>query len=181
MKILRRGAKQAEPDEIDAESADDALVGAEPAEEPGPHLLSDGPLLARWYILYELEKEMKRATRHERALSVMVLEPTPTLGAAPSEESLLQAAEAARRSSRVTDLIGWLPNGGILIVMPETDKDGAAAAVYRWRNEMYTSTLRHGAVRWRVATNVNASSFETPGALLEAVGGELRPVEEEAA
>jgi hypothetical protein len=56
MKILRRGAKQAEPDEIDAESADDALVGAEPAEEPGPHLLSDGPLLARWYILYELEK-----------------------------------------------------------------------------------------------------------------------------
>jgi hypothetical protein len=178
MRILRRRPQ----DEIEAELLDaEAEFEAEaPAEEPGPHLLSDGPLLARWFILYELEKEMRRAKRHERPLSIMVLAPVATLSQ-PAEASLLAAAEAARRSSRVTDLIGWLPDGGILVVMPETDKDGAAAGVSRWRNEMYTSTMRSGAVRWQVATAVNAGEYDSTDDLLAAVSADLRPAEQEAA
>lgn len=178
MRILRRRPL----DEIEAELADAEAEAEEaaPVEEPGPHLLSDGPLLARWFILYELEKEMRRARRHERPLSIMVLMPVPTL-AEPADESLLAAAEAARRSSRVTDLIGWLPTGGILIVMPETDRDGAAAGVSRWRNEMYTSTMRTGAVRWQVATSVNAGEYDSTDALLADVCADLRPAEQEEA
>ena len=178
MRILRRRPQdEIEADLIDAEAEADA---AAPAEEPGPHLLSDGPLLARWFILYELDKEMRRAKRHERPLSIMVLMPVATLSQ-PAEQSLLAAAEAARRSSRVTDLIGWLPSGGILVVMPETDKDGAAAGVSRWRNEMYTSTMRTGAVRWQVATSVNAGEYDSTDALLADVCAELRPAEQEEA
>jgi hypothetical protein len=104
----------------------------------------------------------------------LVLLPVATR-AEPDEPWLWLAAAAARKSARVTDLIGWLPNGGIIVVMPETDKDGAAAGVSRWRNQMYTSTMRTGAIRWQVATAVNAGEYETTDALLDAASLDLRP------
>ncbi|HZP57647.1 MAG TPA: hypothetical protein VFC53_08830 [Dehalococcoidia bacterium] len=178
MRLLSR--KPAEDEEARPEPE---LVEAAPepaAPQPGPEVLRDGPLLARWFIVYELEKELKRAARHERPLSVMVLVPTPTLGEAPSPESVLRAAHAAQSAARSTDLIGWLPGNGILVVMPETDKDGAAAAVNRWRDAMYTSTMRLGAVRWRVATSVNAWEYQTAAALLDDVLARLEPAEKAA-
>jgi PleD family two-component response regulator len=161
--------KQNEAEDALAEAAFDEALPDEPEPEPGPDLLKDGVLLARWFILYELDKELRRAARHERPLSIVVLMPTPTLGHDLSEDSLARAAEAAQKAARSTDLIGWLPNNGILIVMPETDKDGAASAVHRWRDAMYTSTMRAGAVRWRVATSVNAWEFESAEQLLESL------------
>ena len=87
MRLFRR--QQAEPIEelplIDDEEAVEDEAPAEP--EYGPDVLREGPLLARWFILFELEREMKRASRHERALSIMVLMPFPTLGYVPSDAS----------------------------------------------------------------------------------------------
>jgi len=179
MKLLRKhtGAQSEGDAAAPTEGAAPELALAPEPEPPGPHLLSDGPLFARWFILYELEKEMRRSARHDRPLSVMVLKPVPTLGSRPSEAALIHAAESARRSARSTDLIGWLAEGGIIVIMPETDRDGANAAVDRWRNEMYVSSMRFGAVRWHVATNVYAGNFESVDALLEAIGAELRPAE----
>jgi PleD family two-component response regulator len=171
MRLLPR--KQIEGQDALPEAADEDAVIDETAPEPGPHLLRDGPLLARWFILYELEKELRRASRHERPLSIMVLTPTPTLGRDLSDEALARAADAAQQAARSTDLIGWLPNNGILIVMPETDKDGAASAVHRWRDAMYTSSMRAGAVRWRVATSVNAWEYESAEQLLDSLVTQL--------
>jgi PleD family two-component response regulator len=171
MRLIHR--KQTEAQDQLSEAMPDDVVIEEPAPEPGPELLKDGVLLARWFILYELDKELRRAARHERPLSIVVLMPTPTLGRDVSEESLARAAEAAQKAARSTDLIGWLPKNGILIVMPETDKDGAASAVHRWRDAMYTSTMRAGAVRWRVATSVNAWEFESAEQLLESLTAQL--------
>jgi PleD family two-component response regulator len=181
MRLLRRRT-QNPPEAVEAEPLEDEAVPdpseeaePEPVEEPGPHLLNDGPVFARWFIIFELEREMRRASRHQRPLSVMVLKPVPTLGARAPEAAIHQAAEAARRASRATDLIGWLPSDSILVIMPETDRDGAAAAVYRWRNEMYTSTIRAGAIRWMVATNVDIGEFDSAEALLNALSETLAP------
>lgn len=173
MRLFRR--QPAEPIEElalidDAEAVEDEAP-AEP--EYGPEVLREGPLLARWFILFELDREMKRASRHERALSIMVLMPYPTLGYVPSDAAMLAAATAAQKAMRTTDLIGWLPNGGILVVMPETDKDGAAAAVNRWRDAMYMSTIPMGAVRWKIATRINAWEYESADQLLDELWGDL--------
>ena len=171
MRLIHR--RQPEPQEALSEAASEEPVVEDAGPEPGPHLLNDGPLLARWFVLYELDKELRRAVRHERPLSIVVLMPSPTLGYSLSEDSLARAAEAAQKAARSTDLIGWLPNNGILIVMPETDKDGAASAVHRWRDAMYTSTMRAGAVRWSVATSVNAWEYESAEQLLDALIAQL--------
>jgi hypothetical protein len=145
-------------------TSDDAIPGAEggqaPPSQPGPHLLMDGVLYADWYILYELQKELERARRHERPLSILILTPAPSLGEHPSQEALEVAAAAAMKCARPTDLVGWLPDNRILVVLPETDKDGAASAGYRWRTEMYTRTLGVGALRWLVTACANPFEYD---------------------
>lgn len=169
MRLLRKGTVQAE--QVQSEGSDDEIPGnaGEPArpQPPGPHLLMDGALYAEWFILYELEKELERARRHERPLSILILTPVPSLGEHPSGHALQVAAAAAMRCARPTDLIGWLPDNRILVVLPETDKDGAAAAGYRWRTEMYTRTLAVGALRWLVTTCANPFDYEHVDDLLE--------------
>lgn len=171
--------KHAEPEieEPVVEETPDEEPGDSPPDPVGEEVLRDGPLFARWFMVYELQKEMERSRRYERPLSVMVLVPTPTLGHRPTDEAMLRAAQAAQHSARSTDIIGWLPGGGVMVVMPETDKDGAASAIYRWRNEMYTSTMQMGAVRWQVATHVNPVDYESAEDLLDAVMAQLVPAD----
>ncbi len=135
----------------------------------GSELLFEGSLLAGWFILHELEKEMQRAKRHERHLSILVLTPVPSLGHRPDAPALEAAAIAARQSARTTDLVGWLPDDRILVVLPETDRDGAAAATHRWRTEMYTSTLRMGPVRWVVTMSVDPFAYGSAKELIDAL------------
>ncbi len=136
-------------------------------------MLCDGSLLASWFIQYQLERELERARRHERPLSVVVLTPVPSLGQEPSAEALAACAAAARNSSRVTDLLGWLPGNRILVILPETDKDGAAAAIYRISTDMATRARSLGQLRWIATAKVDGFDYATADELVNAISAHL--------
>lgn len=140
----------------------------------GPRVLFDGPLLNDWFIRYQLEREIERAGRHCRPLSVVVMTPVST-GAAPVGADALAAAAAATISSaRVTDLIGWLSGDRILVILPETDRDGAAAAAYRLTSEMSRQCLNQGRVRWTVTAKADGHTYESAEQLVDAVAAEVK-------
>ena len=47
---------------------------------PGPHVLFDGPVLARWFIVYRLEQELYRARRYGAPLTVLISDPQLIVG-----------------------------------------------------------------------------------------------------
>jgi GGDEF domain-containing protein len=131
--------------------------------------MRDGVLLARWFILYELEREIARARRHRRPLSIVILHPAPAIsGRTPVDVMIDIAAETASSVARTTDLVGWLPGGRILVIMPETDQDQARSAAFRWRNEMYSRTSHLGGLRWN-PTIVDAFAYSSGESLIEAM------------
>jgi hypothetical protein len=140
----------------------------------GPRVLLDGPLLSDWFIRYQLEREIERAVRHGRPLSVVVMTPVPT-GTAPLDADALAAAAAATISSaRATDLIGWLSGKRILVILPETDRDGAAAAAYRLTSEMSRQRLNQGRARWTVTAKADGHTYESAEELLDVVAAEVK-------
>ena len=142
---------------------------AEPIVPDGPGVLYTGPLLSDWFIRYQLEREMDRSRRHGRPLSIVVLTPVPSLGNELNAEALMVSARAAAASSRTTDLVGWLPENRILLILPETDKDGATAAVYRLSTEMSTRTLSLGQLRWVATTWIDGFAYASADDVLAAV------------
>ncbi len=149
----------------------------EPADEsaesltPGPELLREGTLLAAWFVMYQLDYELERARRHERPLSVVLLTPVPTLGRDLDPDTLERAVTAARSVSRSTDLLGSLAEGRIIIVMPETDKDGAAAAISRWKDEM-SRRARLTTIRWIATSDTDPCAFSSATELVLSLTGE---------
>jgi hypothetical protein len=139
----------------------------------GPRVLFDGPLLNDWFIRYELNREIERAGRHGRPLSVVVMTPVPT-GAAPLDaDALAAAASVAISSARATDLIGWLSGNRILVILPETDRDGAASAAYRLISEMSRQRLNQGRTRWTVTAKADGHTYESAEQLLDTVAAEV--------
>jgi hypothetical protein len=159
-------AQAAFSEAVDAAAQD--LVG-----ELGPRVLFDGPLLTEWFIRYQLEREIERAARHGRPLSVVVMTPVPTANASLSADAVAAAAAAAMDSARVTDLIGWLSGNRILLVLPETDRDGAASAAYRLTSEMSRQRSNQGVARWTVTAKADGHTYESVDAILEAVATEV--------
>lgn len=167
-------------DDKDAEAAQRAFEDAvEDAAHDlvlalGPGVLSDGPLLKDWFIRYQLEREIERAGRHARPLSVVVITPVPTGAALLDADALAAAAEAAMSSARATDLIGWLSDNRILVILPETDRDGAAAAAYRLTSEMSRQRSNQGRTRWAVTAKADGHTYESVEQLLDVVAAEVR-------
>jgi hypothetical protein len=123
---------------------------APPPPPPGPHLLMDGPVLARWFLFYRLEQEVERAKRYGSCLSLLIAEPQVIARERVPEAQRLAAAEAANRSSRIHDLVGWLDEHRIGIILPEADAASARFAVTRMRDEMWVSSQFRGNQKWNV-------------------------------
>lgn len=157
-------------DDQEAPAGDPAEeASTEPVGAVGPDVLYTGPLLSDWFVRYQLEREMDRSRRHGRPLSIVVLTPVPSLGNELNAEALMLSARAAAASSRTTDLVGWLPENRILLILPETDKDGATAAVYRLSTEMSSRTLSLGQLRWVATTWIDGFAYASADDLLAAV------------
>jgi hypothetical protein len=138
-------------------------------------LLRDGVLMSSWFIAHQLDKEMERARRHRRPLTVVILRATPVqLSEEQADAAINGAAKTAMAISRTTDLIGWLPECGIVVVMPETDRQQATAAAYRWREEMYTRGWHINAPRWELEQVFDPLEFADADALLAALASVSR-------
>ncbi len=85
-------------------------------------------LFAFWYITLRCEEECYRAQRYQRPLSVAVLEPEHAAEAWSVAEQITRALEKRLRKA---DLPGYLGNARFVLVMPETDQDGALDVLQR--------------------------------------------------
>ena len=137
-----------------------------------PSVLRDGVLLAEWYILHRLDEELERSRRYDRPLSVIVVAPMLLPGERPTSLELEVAAAAARAASRSTDLLGRLGRDAILMIMPETSREGARVAAFRWRSDMW---LRRGVGghKWEAVIMENLGDFETGEQLVRAATDRL--------
>ena len=133
----------------------------EPRRANGPKLLFDRGILARWFILYRLIEEIDRAARYQRPLAVMVARPVLLKGEQLGAADRAVAAEAAARTARATDLVGWLSDDSILILMPETTPDATRVALNRWINEIWFHTRTRGGQKWDVIVLDQLDDFAT--------------------
>jgi hypothetical protein len=84
-------------------------------------------------------------------------------------------AQTAQTVARSTDLIGWLDDRCILIILPHIDEAQAAKTIERWRGEMLTRSWHlGGGVRWRIAAAADARIYASPDAFLEAAHRSVR-------
>ncbi|MGB2694201.1 MAG: hypothetical protein WBD55_03320 [Dehalococcoidia bacterium] len=133
-------------------------------------ILKEGPLYARWYILYRLEEEMERARRYNRPVAIIMVAAGTPLPVQPANDQALQAAvETAKAMARSIDLLGWYSKDSFLTIMPETSQADAEAAVSRWRNEMWLRSRALGGQKWRVAALQSSDQFETAEQFARAV------------
>jgi hypothetical protein len=153
---------------------DQAVRPTEPVLPPGPELLRDRSLLAQWYIRHRLDEEMARAVRYGYPLTLAILKPDLPPGHVSPAAFVAVGARAAQTAARSTDLIGWLDDQCILIILPHSDAVSAAAAIERWRTEI---TMRSwhvaGGMTWRIAAASDASPFADGAAFLDAARQQL--------
>lgn len=135
----------------------------------GPELLKDGSLFAAWYLVYRLDEEMDRARRYGRplALAQAVTPSVSTLREDP--EALTAATEAAQTAARSTDLLGWIGEDRILMIMPETTETEAETAVSRWQNEMWLRSRKFGGLKWHITALPDPLGFESAAQFIEHV------------
>jgi len=60
------------------------------------------------------------------------------------------AASAAAKSARSLDLVGWLDDSRIIMVLPMTDAPSARFAATRMRDEMWLLSYTHGGQKWQI-------------------------------
>jgi hypothetical protein len=130
--------------------ATEASVASTAPAPRGPELLRDGPVLARWFVLYRLEEEIYRTHRYGAPLTVLIAEPQLIVGERVRQDGREAAAMAAGRTARALDLVGWLDDQRIVMILPMTDAPSARFAATRMRDEMWLLSHAHGGQKWQV-------------------------------
>ncbi len=125
-------------------------------------------VLNRRQFLEDGTKEMKRARRYKRDLSVllMTIDRFEVLssehGAAFGDEAIRVAVIACQNSIRDSDYLGRLADIEFAILLPETPLDGAKIVAERIRDEVMHSDLMVGNIKISVTTSISiASKTET--------------------
>jgi hypothetical protein len=146
----------------------------EPAEveappPPGPHLLMDGPILTPWFMTYRIAEELQRSRRYGAPLCVLVAEPQLLAEERLPRHAAEAAAQAATKSARNTDLVGWLDDGRIAMVLCETDAASARFALSRLRDEMWLLSYTQGGQKWTIEL------LDNPEKIAALIGAPLPP------
>lgn len=89
-------------------------------------------LFMRSVISHVAEREIDRARRYKRTLSVAVIEPA---AADASSARLIEASALVARVMRLPDTAGRLDQRHVVVLLPETPPEGAAAFLRRLRAE----------------------------------------------
>ena len=121
-------------------------------------------VLNRRTFLEEGAREMKRARRYERELSVllMTIDHFEALnsehGSTFGDEAIKVAVTACRNSTRDSDYLGRLADIEFALLLPETPLDGARIVAERIRNEVMKSDLFVNDVKISVTTSISIAS-----------------------
>ena len=125
-------------------------------------------VLNRRKFLEDAAKEMKRARRYKRDLSVLLMtidrfEALSTQhGAAFGDEAIRVAVIACQNSIRDSDYLGRLADIEFVILLPETPLEGAKIVAERIRDEVMRSNLMVKDVKIAVTTSISiAAKTET--------------------
>ncbi|MCQ2914442.1 MAG: sensor domain-containing diguanylate cyclase [Alphaproteobacteria bacterium] len=118
-------------------------------------------------------KEMKRAKRYKRDLSVilMTIDKFATLnhehGSFVGDQAIKTAVQACRNSTRDSDYIGRLADIEFAILLPETPLDGAKIVAQRIQNEVMKSGLYVNNVQITVTTSLSIASRQNSDETIE--------------
>ena len=121
-------------------------------------------VLNRRIFLEDATKEMKRARRYKRDLSVllMTIDRFEALssehGAAFGDEAIRVAVTACQNSIRDSDYLGRLADIEFAMLLPETPLDGAKIVAERIRDEVLRSSLMIGDVKVAVTSSISIAS-----------------------
>ena len=133
-------------------------LAATPESDPVEGLFEEG-VYASWYMGHRLPQEVARAQRHGRPLTVLAATPFLLPGESLTRQALKDATDAARLSSRETDLVGWGEDGRLLLVLIETPASEALVASARLADAMYQHSRGHGGQKWRVTVLEELGDF----------------------
>ncbi|HXF50701.1 MAG TPA: hypothetical protein VNM43_03340 [Dehalococcoidia bacterium] len=86
-------------------------------------------LYAYWYLQMRAEEEMSRAGRYQKALSVASFW-------CSTKDAIERTTETLAGTLRATDLAAYLGNGHFVVLLPETNAEGAAIVVERVRERV---------------------------------------------
>ncbi|MBR1778046.1 MAG: GGDEF domain-containing protein [Alphaproteobacteria bacterium] len=120
-------------------------------------------------------KEMKRARRYKRDLSVllMTIDRFETLssehGTAFGDEAIRVAVIACQSSIRDSDYLGRMADIEFAILLPETPLEGAKIVAERIRDEVMRSNLMVGDVKIAVTTSISIASRTEADETIDAV------------
>ena len=138
----------------------------------------DGAVLAHWFVVYRLEQELYRARRYGAPLTVLVSEAQLIVGERVRRDGREAAAAAAAKSARSLDIVGWLDDNRIIMVLPMTDAPSARFAATRMRDEMWLLSYTHGGQKWQITMIDDLDQIE---ALLIEQGAAMDQSDERAA
>jgi diguanylate cyclase (GGDEF)-like protein len=132
-------------------------------------------------LTHELEREVKRARRAERPLSCLFLdldgfkEVNDTDGHQAGNRVLAATARSLRARARQTDFVGRYGGDEFVVILPETDAEGASALAASLAAEVADAT--YSVLGRRVLVSIGVAQWE-PGMsatdLLEAADAALR-------
>ena len=121
-------------------------------------------VLNRRQFLEDGAKEMKRARRYKRNLSVllMTIDRFEALnnehGSAFGDEAIKVAVTACQNSIRDSDYLGRLADIEFAILLPETPLEGAKIVAERIRDEVMKSNLMVGNIKITVTTSISIAT-----------------------
>lgn len=142
-----------------------------PAEQGLPVHKATG--MYRWWVFRErADQEIARAKRQGRILAILLIEPGDLINA-PTDEAKAAAAAVLRTSLRDGDYPAQLDDNRFVVMLPETDVEGARSAANR-----LLTTLRVGqqaAKPWRAALVSYPKHGNTPDELLDKARMVLQP------
>ncbi|UCE30238.1 MAG: GGDEF domain-containing protein, partial [Burkholderiales bacterium] len=122
-------------------------------------------LLNRARFMSRLQHEMRRAGRHGRPLSVIVLDIDSFRrindghGHAAGDQALKRLAQVMRGLQRDTDALGRMGGEEFALLLPETDLEGAGTVAERLREQVQAVRLSRRGARIDFTVSLGVAQF----------------------
>jgi two-component system, cell cycle response regulator len=123
-------------------------------------------LYNRRYILNELDNQFKIAKRNERSFSIVIIDIddfkqiNDTYGHTAGDEFLKHTSFCINHTLREQDICGRVGGEEFLVILPETDVDGAFQLANRIRLRIQNSEIVYQDIRIKATVSAGVSQYE---------------------